>query len=309
MHVLALVLTMAAGVFWASSGIAAQHLFQHSPITAMELTTARLFTAGWIILLLSAWKGKLRESLSLMKKEPRLWKELIFYGVIGLMAMQFTYFQSIADGNAAAATVIQYTSPAMVICWSAWSARRLPAKAESLAVILAVGGTFFLVTGGDVGRLSVPLACVAWGLISAVFFSIAAIYPQHLFLKLAPYFLLSMGMLIGAVSSWCLSPMTDLSPFFAPDAWFDVVWIILIGTAAAFLCFNTGLQYLSATEAMITATVEPAASVFMACLLFGQSFGEGEMLGIIMVIGAIALPGLGRALTKKRHPAKGNSLQ
>jgi drug/metabolite transporter (DMT)-like permease len=68
-----------------------------------------------------------------------------------------------------------------------------------------------------------------------------------------------------------------------------VSWIILFGTALAFICFNTGLARLKPAEASVTATVEPLAAVVFSYLLFDMTFGAVEMVGVIMIIGAISV--------------------
>ena len=164
MHLIAILLVMTAGIMWAGCGLAAQDFFQKSTHDSMDLTVFRMFCASGIMLLVTIAKGQLKDSWRKLGQHPSLWWGLIFYGVVGLMLMHYTYFASIAAGNAAAATVIQYTCPAMVILWVSFQKRRLPLAGELAAVVLAIIGVLLLVTGGDVSRLSVPADCVYLGL-------------------------------------------------------------------------------------------------------------------------------------------------
>lgn len=50
---------------------------------------------------------------------------------------------------------------------------RLPGTAEAASVILAIGGVFLLVTGGNLDRIMVPADCIWLGLASAVFLQYA----------------------------------------------------------------------------------------------------------------------------------------
>ena len=193
-----------------------------------------------------------------------------------LWAMHYTYYKSIEEGNAAAATVIQYTCPAMVILYESVRYWKRPGKCELLTVLMAVGGTFLLVTGGSLEKLSVPAACIVWGLLSAVFFAAVSIYPKHLLIQFSNEFLLTAGMFLGAGFSWILFPPISLSDFLTQPVLFDVSWIILFGTALAFICFNTGLARLKPAEASVTATVEPLAAVVFSYLLFDMTFGAVE---------------------------------
>lgn len=289
MHLLALSMVMGAGVLWASGGIAAQHLFTHSSISTGSLTTFRMFWTGVIMLLLSYVKGGMHRDWEILCQNRHLVKDLLVYAVFALWAMHYTYYQSIEEGNAAAATVIQYTCPAMVVLYESLRYRKKPGKWEILTVLLAVGGTFLLVTGGSLKKLSVPEACLFWGLLSAVFFAVSAIYPKHLLNQFSNEFLLTVGMFAGALFSWAVFPPFAVSDFLTEPALFDVIWIILFGTAMAFICFNRGLAWLKPAEASVTATVEPLASVVFSCLLFGMTFNAWELAGIFMIIGAIAV--------------------
>ena len=191
--------------------------FQKSTLDSMDLTVFRMFCASGIMLLVTIVKGQLKDSWRKLGQQPSLWWGLIFYGIVGLMLMHYTYFASIAAGNAAAATVIQYTCPAMVILWVSLQKRRLPLTGELTAVILAIIGVILLVTGGDVSRLSVPADCVYLGLASAVFFAICCVFPKRFIGVLDNSFVLALGMFTGAVASYIINPMGDFSGFFAPE--------------------------------------------------------------------------------------------
>ncbi len=290
---MALIFVGLAGIFWASSGVAVQDFFSHSMKSPMELTNVRMCLAGAILILIAARRKKFWLSLRLLKRRPRLWLDVIIYGIIGVMFMQFTYFQAISIGGAAATTVITYACPAMVVMWESFYHRRPPKFGEIIAVILAMSGVFLLVTGGNPTKLIVPLGCVLWSLASGAAFAFSAIFPKHLFAKkIDPYFLTGVGMFIGGLSTFALIDGINWLPFFASEVCFDVSWIIIFGTIGAFLSFNAGLKFLTPEEASITATTEPAASVIISRIIFDTVFGLVESVGIILVIFAIILPSI-----------------
>lgn len=290
---LALIAVGFAGIFWASSGVAVQDFFMHSKKSAMELTNIRMCLAGAILILIATRRKNFWLTFKILNKNPRLWLDLIIYGAIGVMFMQFTYFQAISIGGAAATTVICYACPAMVVMWESFYHKKFPRRGEILAVILAMSGVFLLVTGGNLTKLLVPLSCVVWSLLSGASFAFSAIFPKHLFAKkIDPYFLTGVGMFIGGLSTFALIEDWDWTGFFAAKVLFDVSWIIIFGTVAAFLSFNAGLKFLTPEEASITATTEPAASVIISWIIFGTAFGLVESFGIILVLLAIVMPSI-----------------
>lgn len=167
MNYFSILLVLIAGAAWAGTGLAAQDFFSKSSLSPMDLTVFRMACTGILMSLLTVIERKLEKNIKAVKREPKLVLAIIIYGIGGLLAMHYTYFASIAAGNAAAATVIQYTAPAMVIAWTVISGRRFPSFMETAAVLLAFGGTVLLVTGGNTDRLSVPFDCVWLGLLSA----------------------------------------------------------------------------------------------------------------------------------------------
>jgi len=290
-HLSAVLLVLLAGTMWAASGTAAQHFYTQSEHIPLELTQVRLFLSSGLFFLLAWWSGGLRRGVRSLRKNPRLLRQLAIHGIVGIMIVQFTYFMGIAEGDAAATTVIGYTSPAMMILYFSVRYRRLPSAVEVGTVIVAVAGVFLLVTGGDIGRLSVPMACIVWSLLSGVTFTFAMIYPLHLLRLFDRFFLLAVCMLIGAVS---LLPMTqvitEVGSFFTAGTWFDLFVIIGLGTVVAFFAFNLGLRWLSPEETAITATIEPVASVIFAWMIFDTHFVVMQIVGIVLVLAAILAP-------------------
>lgn len=299
MNYFAILLVLIAGAAWAGTGLAAQDFFSKSSLTPMDLTVFRMVCTGILMGLLTAAERKLGKNIKAIRREPKLILSIVIYGVGGLLAMHYTYFASIAAGNAAAATVIQYTAPAMVIFWAVISGRRLPSFMEMAAVLLAFGGTVLLVTGGNTDRLSVPFDCVWLGLLSAFFFAVCMVLPKHLIVKMDNHFLIAGGMLLGALAAWFMDPVTDFSGFFAEGVRFDVFWIVILGTMVAFICYNAGLSRLPQIVASVTTTVEPAISVIASYFLFHSHFGFWEILGVLMVLAAIAGPPLSEMGKKK----------
>ena len=290
-HLSAVLLVLLAGTMWAASGTAAQHFYTQSTHIPIELTQVRLFLSSALFFLLAYWSGGLRRGIRSLRRDPRLLVQLAIHGILGIMIVQFSYFMGIAEGDAAATTVIGYTSPAMMILYLAVRWRRLPSAAETGTVVAAVAGVFLLVTGGDIGRLSVPMSCVIWSLISGATFVFAMIYPVRLLRLFDRFFLLAVCMLIGGIS---LLPVTqvifDVGSFFTAETWLDLLIIIGLGTIVAFFAFNVGLRWLSPEETAITATIEPVASVIFAWLIFDTHFVTMQVVGIVLVIAAILTP-------------------
>ena len=288
---LALVFVGLSGVLWASSGVAVQDFFANSQKSPMELTNIRMCGAGLIMLTIIFLRGKFKLSAHILNRNKKLWLDVFIYGLIGVVMVQFTYFQAISIGGAAPTTVILSATPAMVVIWNSLYRRQLPKRSEVFAVTLAIIGVFLLVTGGDPSKILVPLGCVAWSLASGAAFAFSSIFTKHLFkLKIDPLFLTSVGMFTGGLTTFLLIDDWNWQPFFQAEVFFNVAWIIIFGTVIAFMSFNAGLKFVTSEEATVTALTEPVASVIISYLVFGATFGAIESIGIILVFIAILTP-------------------
>ena len=289
--ILAIILVAMAGICWASSGVAAQNFFSHSDKSPMELTNIRMCLAGALMIAILFLRGKFLKSFVRIKMKPYLLIHLALYGIIGIVMVQFTYFQAISIGGAAATTVILSSTPAMVVIWDTFYKKKFPRRAEILAVIFAIVGVFLLVTGGNFEKLSVPVSCMLWSLSSGAVFAFSMIFGKHLFAeKIDPLFMTSTGMFFGGLMTFAIIEDKNWLPFFQSDVIFNIIWIVIFGTAIAFSIFNAGLKFLTAEEAAITSTTEPASSVVISYFVFGTSFGLIESFGIFLVLLAIISP-------------------
>ena len=299
-HISAILFVLVAGIMWAASGTAAQHFYAHSAHVPIELTQVRLFLSSTLFFLLAWWSGGLRRGLRAFRRNPRILVRIAVFGIFGIMAVQYSYFEGIAAGDAAATTVIVYTNPVVMILYIAFRQRRLPTAMECGTIFFAVAGGFLLVTGGDLGRMSVPPACILWSFVSGVTFVFAMIYPIHLLHLFDRFFLLAVSMLIGGIALLPVTrAVTDTAGFFTPETSADLFIIIVLGTVVAFFTFNVGLRWLSPEEAAITATIEPVASVLFAWFFFDTHFVPMQVAGIFFVVAAIAVPNI----LKKRRAA------
>ena len=288
---LGLIFVGLAGICWASSGIAVQDFFSYSTKTPLELTNVRMFFSGLIMTAIIFLRGKFLPSFYRLNRKKILWLYLIIYGILGVVMVQFTYFQAIEIGGAAATTVILSATPAMVVVGDSLYKKKFPERVEILAVFFAMAGVFLLVTGGDPSKILVPIPCVLWSLSSGAVFGFSMIFGKYLMVeKIDASFMISLGMLIGGILSFIFIENFEPKKFFLPEVIFDVCWIIFFGTIVAFLIFNLGLKFVTPEEAAITSTTEPASSVVMSYFIFGTSFGLIESLGIFLVFLAIISP-------------------
>ncbi len=272
---------------WGGSGVAGQYLLQDCGFSTGWLVVSRMLIAGVILLGLDFCLY--RENIFKVWKDSRDARDIVIFATLGMLAVQYTYFACIKYGNAAAATVLQYLMPVIIVGYTALAARKLPKALEMLCVVMAVGGTFLLVTHGSLDRMAISMEAFAWGLVSAVAAAVYTMKPKRLIRKWRATLIIGWGMLLGGC---CLMPVCP--PWLFEGRW-DLLsaliyaYVIIFGTVVAFGCYLGSLKYIQPAEAGILGSVEPLSAIALSIAFLGASFGLMDILGTGLIIGTVFL--------------------
>ena len=155
-------LVIIGATLWGISGTVAQYLFQKKGFTAEWLVVARMLASGIILTLYSFIKGN-KNIIKIWTNKKDVFS-LIIFSILGMLGVQYTYFASINYGNAATATILQYLSPVIITCYLAIKSKKFPHFQQLLAIILAMIGTFFIITKGDMNNLSISKLALFCGI-------------------------------------------------------------------------------------------------------------------------------------------------
>ena len=249
--------------------------------------------AGSLLLLISAFKNK--KSLLLPWKNKSDSIALINFGLLGMLAVQYTFFITIKHSNAATATVLQYIGPVFIACYYSFKEKRVPASYEIAAIVFALIGTFLIVTHGQLDKLSMTPTAFVWGIISAVALATYSIIPVNLLNKYEETTVTGWGMLIGGISlsfvhaPWRVTGIWDLYTVLC------TLFIFFFGTAVAFYCYLKAVKTIGATTTSLLACAEPVSAAIIAVVWLNTPFGIFDWSGMIAILITILL------LTKTKH--------
>ena len=279
-------LALTSAVLWGVSGACAQYVFQNKDLTIGWLVTVRLLLAGSLLLGYAHWRG---QDVWRIWQTQRSAVSLLIFGLLGMLAIQYTYFAAIQYSNAATGTVLQYVGPVLIALYFACVRRRWPTRAESLAVMLAFLGTVLLVTHGDWTALQVSPAALFWGLASAVALAFYSIQPERLLQENEATVLVGWGMLIGGLGFCGVS-----KPWHVPGEWdiatlLAVVFIVLFGTLFAFYGYLVAVQKIGPETTSLLACAEPLSAAVVAVLWLKVPFGLLDWLGSACIMATIFL--------------------
>ncbi len=122
---------------WGGSGVAGQYLLQDCGFSTAWLVVSRMLLAGCLFLLIDY--SCYRQNILSIWKDKQDRHDVLLFSIFGMLAVQYTYFACIQQGNAAAATILQYLMPVIIIGYTALSTRKIPPRREFPCVAMAVG--------------------------------------------------------------------------------------------------------------------------------------------------------------------------
>lgn len=283
---LGLLLAFLSPFLWAVSGIVAEDLFSHANITVNWLVTLRMLISGLLILLYAAIK---HQKIFAIFHNLKDCLQLIIFTVFGMTALQFTFFKAVNTGNAATATVLQYLAPILIIIFLSIITHKLPNRADTISVILAILGTVLIVTQGNFNSLNVPLIAVFWGVMVAFSDVVYTLLPNKLIGKYGALTIVGWSMLIGGLIMNFLFQPWGSSPKLNTVIIIELLIVVVFGTMFAYLFYLQSLQYIEPTTVSVLGAVEPLSSAILSVLFLNISFNATGILGFILVIGVTFL--------------------
>jgi drug/metabolite transporter (DMT)-like permease len=279
-------LALMSAVFWGVSGACAQYLFEQRGLTIDWLVTCRLLTAGTLLLVYARLRG-----FSVWAIWRARWAaaSILVFGIVGMLAVQYTYFAAIRYSNAATGTILQYVGPTLIAVYFVFVRKRLPTAPEAIAVGLAFLGTLLLVTHGDLDALQISPLALFWGLSSAAALAFYSIYPAKLLRHFPATVLVGWSMVIGALGFVPFNP-----PFPVPGTWdgstfVAVGFIVFFGTLIGFYSYLGAVKRIGPEKSSLYASAEPLTAALVAVWWLGVPFGAADWLGAACIVATIFL--------------------
>lgn len=279
-------ITLIAGIAWGLSGVSGQYLIGRG-MSVQLITSMRLMVSGLVLLGLCAVTA--RRNLLALLKNGRALLAVCFFALFGLALNQLAYLQAIAYTNAATATVLQYLCPILVLAYTCLKDRQRPTGVEVISIVLAIVGTFFIATHGQLTELAITPLGLAWGLFSALTYALYIILPAQVIDQYGSLSVIGLGMLMGGLMV-TLGLQTWQEPFqLDSGSMFGLVGIVGVGTIFAYTVFLKGVTMVGPVNASLLASIEPVASIIFAVWLVNEVFTSMDLVGMICILLAVLL--------------------
>lgn len=281
-----------AAMLWGVSGTSGQFLFQQRAVSVEWVMAVRMLGAGSLLLLFGIFQKDRNVWAVWRERSDRL--QLLVFGVAGMMTVQYTYFAAIKHSNAATATILQFSAPAMIAAYLALRYGKRLNLFGYMAILCALLGAFLLVTHGRLDTLTISPLALLLGIASAVSLALYTLMPGKLLHKYSAVSIIGWGLLIGGVA------ISFVNPPWQPDGVWDVythlnvLFVVLFGTLIPFYMYLRAVQIIGGQQASLLTSGEPLSATLIAVLWLGIPFQLLDWLGALLIIATVFLLALDR---------------
>ena len=283
-RIVGIIFVLMGASFWGIGGTAANYLFETADISVNWFVSTRLVISGILLLGIQLLLTG-RKIVFTIWKNPQKRLSLIIFSLLGMLLVQYSYMASIAEGNAAVATLLQYLAPIYIIIWVIFRGHQRLHVSDVIAILLTIIGTLLLLTNGSFKGLSVPGIAIVWGIISGLSLAFYTLYARNLLRFYSSVTVVGWAMIIAGVCMNIIHPIWRVETQDWSAATLGVLgFSIIFGTTLAFWMFIKSLEYLEAKETTLLGTVEPLTAVVSSIIWLSIPFGLWQVIGMALIL-------------------------
>ncbi|CAN5171275.1 hypothetical protein BH18CHL2_BH18CHL2_13640 [soil metagenome] len=219
---------------------------------------------------------------------------LALFGILGVGAVQLTYYEAIQRLPIGVALVIQYTAPLLLLLHARLTGRTVGARLW-LAAALTIGGCALVVGLYDESLRALNAVGALFAIGSAGIFAAYLALAERVLVRYRPWTALVYG-LAFASAAWAVARPLWLFPWAeAASVSLLVAGVVLIGTVVPFALTLGAVALISAARVGLTSTFEPVVGSAAALLFLGEVLEPAQVAG-----GVVVLLGIGIAQSARR---------
>lgn len=253
--------------------------FTEGQITPAQMTMGTLFV--WMLILFhkKSWVNPF--------KGP--WIRLGLIGIFGLALTTVFFNIALKELNASLSIILLFQFTWMTIAMDCIVKRRLPKKAESIAIVLILVGTLLAVNVFETNWEQFSLLGILYGLLSALTYSIFLFFTGQVVSTLPPLMNSAIMLTAAMPVMYILYPPTV---FVHENGSTLLLWGLLLGflgQVVPTVSFNIGIPRIGSTLSAMLGSVELPVAVIAAYLLIGEPVNGLQWLGMGLIIGGIII--------------------
>jgi drug/metabolite transporter (DMT)-like permease len=279
----ALAAAAAAATLWGLSGIVVKDGLGPA-LTAEALLVLRLVGSATLI---GAGVATLRPDR--LRLPRAAWGATLVLGAAQAI-LQYAYYRAVTATNVGTAVFLEYLAPILVVIVS-WGRGRLRFEAWSLgATLVALAGSWLLVTGGG-GTLQLSAMALRFGLLAAVMLAAQNLLLEGLLPKADRTSILLWSTIAAALTSLPLGDAGALMrlDILAGRPGLSVAYMIVLATVVPMLLLMVAIRRLGAAKAGLVVTLEPVVASIAAAALLGEQMSAVQWGGGGLILTALVL--------------------
>lgn len=284
-----------ATMFIVNAGVSRVAL--RSGVDPVSLTTIRVTGTAVALLLVAA----LFRPSALRPPTGRLALLLVAHGLVGVAALQWTYFVAIDRLPVGMALLLEYQAPIIVAVWARFVQKEHVRPRMWVGLSLAMLG-LGAATGVGRGVAFDSLGILA-GFGAAVCFAAYFLIGEHGVALLDPLRVILWSFLVATVALNLVSPITSFDTALLDNqasllgrlegydvpVWSLLGWVVVLGTLLPFGVELFALRHLRATTVTMIAMLEPVGVSALGWVWFHEELGAVALVGGVAVVVGILL--------------------
>jgi drug/metabolite transporter (DMT)-like permease len=222
---------------------------------------------------------------------------LIVFGVVGIAVLQWTLTSAIARLDVGLVLTIGYTASLLCALWCLVVRHERQPRSVWLLMALALAGLALAVGLGGDALARAPVAGLLFAAGLAVMFAYYALLRDHpapvVLGVAAPAAAIFWSLTFAPIWEFPTAILTqrvslggNLSGVVLPGA-LVLAWSMLFGTALPYLLYLVGIGRVGPTFGLLSGTIEPIIAVIAAWLWIDQRLTALQVLGCVIVFGAV----------------------
>jgi drug/metabolite transporter (DMT)-like permease len=212
----------------------------------------------------------------------------LLMGAVGYATQAGLYFLALERMDASVLSLLLYTYPALVTAAAIVIGRERANGRRFAALGIATVGTALVLAGAGTGALD-PLGS-AMGIGAAVAYTAYILTGDRVVVGVPPLALAAL-VTAGATVTFTVAAFATGGPDLSITAagWGWLAAIALVSTVLAIIAFFAGLSRVGPSTASILSTLEPAVTVGLAALVFGEVLTAVQLAGGALVLATVVV--------------------
>ncbi|WP_438314707.1 DMT family transporter [Sporosarcina sp. FA9] len=273
-------------MLWGATGPMMEWILLNSDMSVSFMLTVRLLLAGTSLLVLLKFQGK---QITLPWRQKVWARQLLIFGVVGMLGVQYTFVAAIDMSNAVIATLFQFLAPIYIIMFVTLAQKKSPPKVQILGMLVTLIGLFLLLTNGSISNFAISPMALFWGLTLGFTFSFYTLYPVRMMAEWGVLVIVGWAMIIGGITLFIINPMDVIknSSIFENGSVAVMLFLVIIIGTIAFILFLSSMKYITPIETSILSSFEPLTAMVISVIWFGQILGMWQLTGALIMLGGV----------------------